>query len=268
MATWNSGAQWNSNTLWGPVSPSPSRQPNLLTRHKTVRRQPYYPKLIADQPEWHLNYADQLQAQAATLGLDPDDVSDSAMDSRQLGYALGVWLKAVRDFGPGCTAELDTLRYGTGNGVFTLPTFVAPPPLTPLTPVKPGALNRIFKYVQTIKSVPAYTEGIGLLLGIVGEEDTVDHAAPEITLKLEQGTGCQCVKVRFKKYGHYAVAIYSRRNGGDWALLGIAAENPFLDERPLATPGQPEMREYRARFWDSGSESGDWTDIATVTVGV
>lgn len=268
MATWNSGALWDSTTLWGPASPAPSRQPNTLTRRKKMKRQPYYPRLIADQPEWHLNYADQLEAQAATLGLDSGDVSKSAMDSRQLGYALGSWLTAVREFGPGCTAELETLRYGTGGDDFVLPSFVAPPPPGGLTPVKPGALNRIFKYVQTIKSMPAYTEGIGLLLGIVGEEDSAEHAAPEITLKLEQGTGCQCVKVRFKKFGHYAVAIYSRRNGGEWALLGIAAENPFLDERPLATPGQPEMREYRGRFWDSGSESGDWTDIATVTVGV
>lgn len=233
-----------------------------------MKRQSYYPKLLADQPEWHLNYADELEDKAVALDLVPAEAAASANDSRNLGYALGTWLTKVREFGPGCTGELETLRFGTGPDPFILPTFTAPPIPEGMTPVKPGALNRIFKYVQAIKSRPAYTEGIGLLLGIVGGEDTTEHTAPEISLKLEQGSGCQCVRIRFKKFGYYALAIYSRRNGGPWELLGIDAESPYLDERPLAVAGQPEMREYRARFWESGSEIGDWTEVFSVTVGV
>jgi len=30
--------------------------------------------------------------------------------------------------------------------------------------------------------------------------------------------------------------------------------------------GQPEVREYRLRFWDAGEENGDWTNVASTTV--
>ena len=271
MALWNSGVLWDSGTLWGPASPAPPLQTNNHRRHRTrttMKRQPYYPRLLSDQPEWHFNYADQLDAQGEALGLVPAEVAASSNDSRQLGYALGVWLTKVREFGPGATGELETLRYGVGPGPFVLPSFTAPTPPPALTPVAPGALYRIFDYVQTIKRASGYTEGIGLLLGIVGQEDAAEHSAPEIFLKAEQGTGCQCVKVRFKKFGHYAIALYSRRGGGAWELLGIDVESPYLDERALLIAAQPEIRDYRARFWDSGSESGDWTDVASITVGV
>ena len=231
-----------------------------------MKRQPYYPRLLADQPEWHFNYADRLAENGAALGLLAADVTASVNDSRQLGYGLGAWLTKVREFGPGATGELETLKFGTGGTAFELPAFEAPTPPAGLTAVLPGALGRIFKYVQTIKSAPGYTEGLGLLLGIVGGEDTVEHPAPEFSLKTETGDGCHCVKVRFKKFGHYAVVIYSRRGGGGWELLGIDTGSPYEDDRPLLVPGQPEVREYKLRFWDDGEENGDWTDVASITV--
>jgi hypothetical protein len=132
--------------------------------------------------------------------------------------------------------------------------------------VAPGALNRIFDFVQIIKRSPGYTEAIGQDLGIVGAEDSTEHTRPDFSLVAEMGMGCQCVKVRYKKFGHYAVAIYSKRGTGDWVLLSIDSASPYLDERPLMVDGQPEIRQYRLRFWDAGSENGDWSDVATITV--
>jgi hypothetical protein len=120
--------------------------------------------------------------------------------------------------------------------------------------------------VRTIKAALGYTEGIGLQMGIVGSEDTVEHFFPELYLKVEQGPVCQCVRLRFKKWEHYAAAIYSQRGNGDLELLGIASETPFIDEHPLLVPGQPEVRSYRACFWDGGSENGDCTPISTPPV--
>ncbi|HEY6168836.1 MAG TPA: hypothetical protein VI454_12405, partial [Verrucomicrobiae bacterium] len=111
-----------------------------------------------------------------------------------------------------------------------------------------------------------YTDDIGMLLGIVGGADTTDNPVPTFSLKVEQGSGCQCVKVSFKKFGRMGVAIYSRRAGGEWVFLAIDTDSPYLDERALAVAGQPEVREYRMRYWDKGVESGDWTDVARVTV--
>ena len=268
MPNWNSGVLWNSGALWGPASPQPPLKQHTQTkRHqRTMKRQPYYPKSLDAQPEWHFNYADRLSELGAGIGLLPADITASVNDSRHLGYALGVWLTKVREFGPGVTGELETLRYGTGTTAFELPDFVAPTPPAGLTPVLPGALNRVFKYVQTIKSAPGYTEGIGILMRIVGQEDTIEHLSPELTLKVEQGPTCQCVRIRFKKWEHYAIALYSKRGTNDWELLGIDTDSPYIDERPLLNPAQPELRSYRARFWDAGTETGDWTDITTTTV--
>jgi hypothetical protein len=122
--------------------------------------------------------------------------------------------------------------------------------------------------VQVIKASPAYTEAIGLQLGIVGSVEALPllPAGPEFSLKVEQGDASQVVRVKFKKAGHMGVAIYARRAGGDWVLLGIITSSPYLDERPLAVATQPEVREYRLRFWDNGSETGEWSAVEKVTV--
>mgnify|MGYP003350136036 CR=1 FL=1 len=67
--------------------------------------------------------------------------------------------------------------------------------------------------------------------------------------------------------GHGTGAIFvGVRGGGAWELLAIDTESPYMDERALLTPGTPEVREYRARYWDKGTPNGDWTDVAKVTV--
>jgi hypothetical protein len=268
MATWNSGLTWNSGALWGAASPPPPLlEPNKPKKTKsTMKRQDYYPKRVADHPAWHLNYADRLHDKGAEIGLSAADVAASVNDSRFLGYALGGWKTAVSEFGPAATSELETLKNGTGGTAFTLPVFSPPALPAGLTPVLPGALARIFRFVQAIKAAPGYTEGLGLLLGIVGAEDSAEHDMPEFALGVEQGVGCQCVKIRFKKYGHYAVAIYSQRGTGEWEFLAITANSPYEDKRPLLVPGQPEVRAYKMRHWDAGAESGSWTDVASVTV--
>jgi hypothetical protein len=64
-----------------------------------------------------------------------------------------------------------------------------------------------------------------------------------------------------------AAALHGRlheswRGGGAWEFLAIGTESPYLDERPLLVASQPEVREYRMRFWDKGRLNGEWTDVA------
>jgi hypothetical protein len=233
-----------------------------------MKRQYYYPRILAARPEWHNNMANKLPGHATELKLTTAQVDQGVADNLMLFYGLGAWITNVRDFAPACTADLRVLEFGTGPDPFAFTTYAAPtPPTLPVgVIVKPGALQRIFDLVKTIKSSPGYTEAIGIDLGIVGEEDTSEVGMPTFTLKLEQGTGCQCVRHTFKKNGNYAVAIYSRRGGGAWELLGIDSESPYLDERPLLVAGQPEVREYRLRGWDAGVEVGDWTAVQSITV--
>lgn len=239
-----------------------------------MKRQYYFPRTVDARPGWFGNYARQLNLLGDGLDLVPADVTASVADGLFLAYASGIWLLEVREFGPSCTSALETLYDVDGSDPFVLPVFAAPglppanAPLPAVVAVRPGALQRIFAYVQVIKAKPAYTENIGLQLGIVGPEDTQPPVltGPEFSLRAEQGDSSQIVRIRFKKAGHMAVAIYSRRAGGDWVLLGVVTSSPYLDERALAAAGVPEVREYRMRFWDDGSETGEWSDVAKVTV--
>lgn len=268
MAQWNSGATWNSGALWGPATPAAPSYQNPKRQRSNMKRHHYYPRLHSARPEWHQNLATKLPNYAAALPLDTAVVNQGVADNLVLAYGLGQWITNVRDYAPGCTGALKVLTDGTGSGAFVFPVCVAPPP--PTLPVgitvSAGALQRVFKLVQDIKSKPGYTEAIGIDLGIVGEEDTTEVLMPEFSLKAEQGTGCQCIRITFKKHGWYAVAIYSRRGGGDWVLLGIDSESPYLDERPLLVAGQPEIREYKMRFWEAGTEQGEWTAVESITV--
>jgi hypothetical protein len=118
-----------------------------------------------------------------------------------------------------------------------------------------------------MKLSTAYTDAIGSDLGIVGSEDGAGKTSPKFISTLKQGAGCQCVSFSFSKYGHMGVHIESRRgSAGVWEFLAVDTESPYMDERPLLVAGQPEVREYRMRFWDKGTPNGDWTDVASVTV--
>ena len=231
-----------------------------------MKRQFYYPSRNSDQPEWLLNYANKLSVIAPNLSISPADTGASMDDARWCAYVVGVWIPAIRTFSPSSTDAMDEVLTGTGDTVVTLRTFTAPALPSGVTPQKPGALKRIFAMVAKIKLDPAYTEKMGQDLGIVGSEDTVEHPLPKFTAEVLQGMGSQMVKLVFFKYTHAGVYIECRRNGGAWEFLGIDTDSPYMDERALLTPGIPEVREYRMRFWDKGIPNGDWTDVAKVTV--
>jgi hypothetical protein len=52
----------------------------------------------------------------------------------------------------------------------------------------------------------------------------------------------------------------------DWADLGVDLNSPFVDTLPLAHPGVPEIREYRACHVDKEIPTNIWIVILVVTV--
>lgn len=232
-----------------------------------MKRQPFFPRLNAQRPEWFDNYATQLPLANSILALPALDVTATVADGRFCQHACGSWLTAVREFGPAATAAIEQLFDEPGVDPFVLPLFTPPALPAGVTAVPPGAIQRIFAYVQTIKASPKYTEAIGLQLGIVGAEDAEEHPVPEFTLKVERGEGCECVKVMFKKFGRDGVVVWSRRGGGAWEKLGIDLNSPYLDERELLDPTQPEVREYKLQYYDDDAPAGDFTAVQSEKVG-
>jgi hypothetical protein len=231
-----------------------------------MKRLPFFPSRIAERPAWFHNFATQLPLANAVLGQDATVVANLVKDARYCEYVAGAWLTWARENGERATAALEDLYYGTGGVDFELPVFTPPAPDTGVVVVPVGALTRILDFAVGIKRVPTYSAEIGFQLMIIGNEDTAEHPVPEFTLEVERGSGSECVKVRFKKFKHKGVVIYSRRAGGAWEQLAIDLVSPYLDERPLLVPAQPEAREYRLQYYDDEGANGDFSPVQGVTV--
>lgn len=258
MARFDTGVRFDSGARYDEPTPKPPK------KRKSVNRQAYYPSRISSQVTWLQNFKTKLPGYATTLGLASGDVTAAVADASWLTYVLGSWLTSVRAWGPSCTDYVEDIQ--TGSGTPALPTFTAPAVPTGVVPVEAGALGRIFDLAGEIKRAAGYTEAIGTDLGIVGSEDAADHPVPGLKVTVIQGASSQVARLAFTKYTHQGVYLESRRGTGDWAMVGIDTESPYLDERPLLAAGQPETREYRARYWDKGTPNGDWTDTAQVTL--
>jgi hypothetical protein len=81
------------------------------------------------------------------------------------------------------------------------------------------------------------------------------------------GTHGPAGRLAFVKRSHMGIYIESRRGTGDWEFLAIETNSPYWDERALLAAGQPEVREYRVRYWDKGTPNGPWCDVIRITVG-
>jgi hypothetical protein len=270
MATWNSGAKWSSNTLWGPASgpdPFATRQRNTQPNNNTnMSRKPFFPETLSERPGWFDTLAAQLPLANAILKMDATTMAARVEDAKYCSYSCGEWLNWVRDCGTQATAAIEQLYNGTGEDDFLMPVFTPPALPVGVTAVPPGALRRILDFVAQIKRQPGYTEVIGYQLGIIGEEIADEHPVPEFNLSQERGDGCQCVRVRFYKYGHKGVVIFSKRGNGTWEMLGIDLASPYMDERPLLVAGQPELREYRLQWYDNDGPNGEFSPVQTITV--
>lgn len=53
--------------------------------------------------------------------------------------------------------------------------------------------------------------------------------------------------------------------GADFATISFDSSEPYLDTRAPVTPGQPEIRQYRARYHDGTGPIGTWSYIVSAT---
>lgn len=73
------------------------------------------------------------------------------------------------------------------------------------------------------------------------------------------------VEVTFSKQGLDAMKIEYRRKGETaWNLVGVATASPFMHEADPATPGEPEIREYRGTLFQKNQEIGNTSPVYSV----
>lgn len=232
-----------------------------------MKRQDYYPPTVPEQALWLRSFAQELPKVAQSVNVQPQDVTDAVADARWVAYVVGPWRTALRNFSPAATSAIEHSMTGRGEVAQTLPSWHPPAPDAGVVPVKPGALKRIFRMVQLVKYAQGYTEAHGRQLGILTLPDTAEHPRPTFKIKLKHGAQNHHPVIRYSRHGRDGVLIQSRRGGGGWEDLAVCTGSVYEDKRPLLTPGQPELREYRLSYWGSGVPFGEWTDVTTVNVG-
>ncbi len=235
---------------------------------KRMKRQTYYPTSTPEQIVWLENFRNKLATYQAALALTAGQVTAAVADARWLIYVLGSFLPAVRAYAVACTNAATAAQSGTDAGAQVLPVFTAPTPPTGVTPAVPGALNRIFALVATMKDLAACTAAIKSDLRLVGpEKQGPDLAtiAPVLTLKLVGGR----VEVGWGWQGFSAFLdlceIEADRGTGGWALLTYDSTPDYTDTTPL--PATAAKWKYRAIYRVGDARVGVWSAEASIAVG-
>lgn len=74
------------------------------------------------------------------------------------------------------------------------------------------------------------------------------------------------VELDFSKSKSDGVNIYSRREGeAAFSFLARDTASPYVDNRPLAVAGKPEVREYKAVYVLNDAEIGQFSDEVVIT---
>ncbi len=117
---------------------------------------------------------------------------------------------------------------------------------------------------QQTKKDPNYTPAIGEQLKIVGDEDSTDLSTskPTLTVKvLPHGA----TEAGFNKSISHGVNLYCKRGSETTAtFLARDTSSPYVDNRPLLVPGQPETRTYTAIYVVGDDEIGLVSDAVAV----
>ena len=252
--------------------PNPNQPPEKPPR---MKRQAYYPSRAAEQILWLENFRNKLAGYQTVLGLSALQVAAAIADARWLVYLLGSWLPAVRSFAPACTDAANAAQSGSGQAVMVLPVFTAPalPPadgtLPAVVPVLPGALDRIFALVATIKDASGYLDSIGADLGLIGAQQSgPDYATlqPKLDLKLQASS----VFIGWGWQGYSAFLDQleiqvDRGTGAGWTMLTWDTTPDYTDTTPF--PATPTKWKYRAIYRVDDAQVGLWSDVKEVVVG-
>jgi len=231
----------------------------------TTRNQPYFPGSESASIAWLIHFAAKLAPCGEQLGLSAEEIAATLADIKFYVWYTTTYYPGIQQAGLEATAYKNILAYDPANTLRPLPVMASYEDAPAVRPA--GILSRLFNLIQRIKLSPAYSAAIGQDLGIIGTQSIDTHNYPGLTLEIQRNETQEYVVVKFTKYQHDAVAIESRRSNGEWENMGISLKKPWLDMRPLLVAGVPEVREYRIRWYNDPTTSGEFSPVQKITVG-
>lgn len=224
----------------------------------------YLPKSDGERVNWWQNFMSKIDGYQTALDLTDAEIAVALADGAMFIHLATQRVPAVTT----AAQAQNNYKKLIANGPVGTPTG-APPALPTLSAapatVPAGIWPRTRTFVQRIKRAANYTEAIGTDLWIIGTDDGTDPntAKPTFTATaLPDGD----VRLKWVKGAFDGVVIEGRAPGSaTWIALGIDHFSPFIDTRDNATPGQPEVREYRMRYLLKDDQIGEWSDVVSVT---
>ena len=215
------------------------------------------------QLPWLQNFCVKLPSHAATLGLVAAQTSSATADCNMLIYLIQTFAPTLRNDAAEAVRYKDVIKNGPiGTPSGGIPAATALPVAPPA--VAAGALVRLRLLVQEIKNKATFNNAIGADLGILTSTPGADNSPPVISVTDNHASH---VVMTWSKQGWTGVKVQGRAQGAaTWTELGQDLYSPFIDTRPLATPGTPEVREYRMCHLDGDDALLNWSTVTVVTV--
>ncbi len=223
----------------------------------------YYPATEGDEVEWLSNLGAKCAGYTAALQSTAGEITQVKGTCVLLGYIKGTWLPGLQSQAEAGAAFRDDLQTCKIPGSPAIPASVAfTPPSGSALPAT-GLLTALFAIIARWKTATTCSEAVMMDLRIKGSAPTPSTNPPEIKAKAEGGQ----VNVRVIKKNNKGYILQSRRQGDTgWEDLGATTAATFEDKRTVKTLGTAEWREYRAKFWNGKTATGDWSEVVRVTV--
>ncbi|MCX6350338.1 MAG: hypothetical protein NTX03_00575 [Bacteroidetes bacterium] len=201
----------------------------------------YIPHDDDGQKDWLQNYADEIEAIAAALALDPAKATEAKNKCNSLVGKI--------DMAKQKKAELKT---ATDDKKVT----------------RTSVLGDVRLYTAALKTNTNFTTAQANTLRVKGGDTFIDlnTITVDFTLKL---IGNSRVEIDFNKPGGIdGVNVYARLKGGNgnWTFLGLDNYTPYVDTRPITSATAPEEREYALRPVIHDEEVGVLSGIKGIVV--
>jgi hypothetical protein len=206
------------------------------------------------------DHAAGMTTHGAALGFAPDEVAQAGFDAHTASLAVNQQ-SIIQSKAEEWTQFKRIVLYAP------LHTPLPETPVPHTAPVVlPGAMAAIVarfrQRAERAKAHPAYTPAIGEDLRIVAPIEVPGPVKPALRAVPETAFA---VRLTFAMSGRDQLEIFSRRGGGGWEMITVDTNSPYVDGRAPLVPGQPEVREYRARFRDNDLPVGEWSDVIAAT---
>lgn len=208
------------------------------------------------------NFANKIPIYQATFNLTLDDVNGVQKDSDYFSWSVNM-ANQVAETKKGWTSYRNIIRYGQPYLVEN----PAPEPVEVLPvpgDVPPGIQIRFINLVNRIKAHQNYTEAIGQILGIEStsqNRELPDDVKPEISLKVSG----DFVILQWKKNGYDGIVI-EKDSGEGFVLFDKDTRPNFIDPTPIPV-GRSAIWKYQVIYFYKDTKIGDWSNVATITVG-